>query len=632
MKSVTHFGCIVIAFIITLSFCSLTGCSGGSGQPTQNFQAQVVMGPIIGADVFVYRTKDRVDSIETGLEVDPIAIGKTRDDDSLDNAGWFEVEIPLKHLEEPLYVVVSGGYDIDADDNGVEDEEYTYNTINFEFLVPSAHNFANLRLTTKFNPLLLHASQYAIGNLFDQGEISNEEIIKVLRSVAKAFLIGEDRDGDGNVDDLDGDGLPDDINSDGHVDWKDIVTFNPTDGEHRAKCRMPWEYLLAQLERQRNGYTADLQLSYVKYFTFDPHVVIDMAKSGIMHPLDYNNDGEWNDEEDFYDFFQLIFSTSLHDYTLSDLVAGQGMIGGNVLFPESVDLFYGYFDYDADTTECNYEQNNTTGNLPLTLNCIEFVDDIALLDNSLSVDVGGFIYDPPYAPEGVYNVNYTTGDPGDRKSHEESFYIYEITEKTYVYVIPQVFIDEQKRIDYITLRFEDVYGNVLNDPPILGCNIWMNPTWSTSEEANKLLRGNGYYNSDLNLYNTPLKYLDITQPIFPQNNGNKIFVEDVVPIYIGITTGDGVSRSFGFGWDGNYLPQIETLEINGTTVSATYISSSETDKPVDRIRYRFDNTDWVEVAGATINLEKPAGATTFYVTATDDSGFYSYPPKELSVE
>jgi len=610
----------------------LLGCGGGSSQPTQKFRAQVVMGPIIGADVFVYSTKDRVDSMETGQEIDPIAIGSTRYDDLLENAGWFEIEIPLDHLEEPLYVVVSGGVDIDADDNGVEDEKYTENTINFEFLVPSAHNFANLKLTTKFNPLLLYASQYAIDNLFDQGEISNEEIIKVLRSVAKAFLIGEDKDGDGNVDDLDGDGLPDDINSDGHVDWKDIVTFNPTDGEHRAKCRMPWEYLLAQLERQRNGYNADLQLSYVKYFSFDPHVVVDMANSGVMYPLDYDLDDEWNDEEDFYDFFQLIFSTSLNDYTLGDLVAGQGMIGGNVVFPESVDLFYGYFDYNAGTNECDYEQKNTTGNLPLTLNCIGFNEDILVLNNGLSVDVGGFIYDPASAPEGVYNVNYTTGDPGNRQSHVESFYIYEIDEKTYVYVIPQVFIDEQKRIDHIILRFEDVYGNVLNDPPILGCGIWMNPTWSTSEEANRLLRGNGYYSSDLNLYNTTVKYLDITQPIYPRNNGNKIFVEDVVPIYIGITTGDGVSRAFGFGWDVNYLPQLEILEKNGTTVSATYISSAETDKPVDWIRYRFDNTEWVEVAGETVNVEIPAGASTFYVTATDDSDFYSYPPKELSVE
>jgi len=77
---------------------------------------------------------------------------------------------------------------------------------------------------------------------------------------------------------------------------------------------------------------------------------------------------------------------------------------------------------------------------------------------------------------------------------------------------------------------------------------------------------------------------------------------------------------------------LDTLETNGSSVSATYISSAKTDKPVDRIRYRFDNTDWFEVAGATVNPEIPTGASTFYITATDDSGFYRYPPKELSVE
>ena len=631
MKYAIQYGPTFTRLMIALGLLGLVGCSGGSDQSTQTFRAQVVMGPIIEANVKVFLPKDMISSNKTGEQAIPIAIGSTKDAEQLDDAGEFVIDIPTDHLEEPLYIRVSGGYDIDIDDDGQRDLDPTFNPIEFNFIIPSAHDLSNLKLTTKFNPLLLLASQYAIDTLYEQDEISKEEVKNVLKCVAKAFLIGEDKDGDGIVDDLDGDNLPDDINSDGIIDWKDIIIFNPTSAEDRDKCRMPWEHLLTQIERQRNGYTADLQLEYTKYYAFDPHVITSYENGSVMYPIDYDEDGEWKTEQDFYDFFDLIFSTNLNEYKLRDLVEGQGLIGGNVEFPEQIDLFYGYFGYTEGTNECEYQQNNATGNLPLCIACLD--DSDSYLDNSgISAYVGSFIYDPERAPEGVYSVTYTVENDENIQTHKDSFYIHEISEQTYVYVIPQVFIDDQKRIDHITLRFEDANGNELKDPPILQCGIWMNPIWGDSEMANRLIRGDGYYDTSVNLYNQSIKYLDITQPIYPLNNGNKIFVEDVVPIYIGIRTGDGVERHFGFGIDGDYLPQLETLETNGSSMSVTYISSAKTNKPVDRIRYRFDNTDWYEEAGASVNPVIPDEASTFYVTATDDSGFYRYPPEELSVE
>lgn len=624
-----QFRYLLIGLIAAAGTIVFSGCGGGGSGQSTKFKAQVVMGPIIGANVSVYRADDQFDT-STTQPATPIAVGLTRDGTPLANAGGFEVSIPLENLEEPLYIVVSGGVDIDVDDDGVRDEEYTENTIRFEFMVPSANDLANLRLTTKFNPLLLLASGYAIGNLYDEGEVSNEGIKMVLRSVAKAFLTGEDQDGDGLVDDLDGDGFPDDINSDGHIDWQDIVTFNPTNEEHKAKCRMPWEFLLAELDRQRNGYNSTLRLQYIKYFAFDPHVIANTAAGGSMHPIDHDNDGSWIDEEDPYDFFQLVYSTTLNNYTLQDLVDGQGMIGGDVSFPEPLDLFYGYYEFGNGNSECDYIQKTAAGHLPLALNCIEVADDAAtLLNQSLGVDVGGFVYEPARAPEGIYNVTYKTGDG---QNHQESFYIHEISEDSYVHAIPQVYLDDQKRIEHITLRFEDVYGNELIDPPVLQCVVWMNPNWSSPEEANQLLRGAGYYAPGLNLYNSQVDYLGLTKPIYPTNNGHKIYIEDVNPIYIGILTGDGVQRSFGFYLDQTYLPQIETLELAGGNVTASYVSSSETGKPVESITYRFDNTDWSEVAGNSVTTEVPPGAGVFYVTATDDSNFYAYPPDTLQID
>ncbi len=49
------------------------------------------------------------------------------------------------------------------------------------------------------------------------------------------------------------------------------------------------------------------------------------------------------------------------------------------------------------------------------------------------------------------------------------------------------------------------------------------------------------------------------------------------------------------------------------------------------IRYKFDNTDWAEVAGDTLTVDIPNGATTLYVTAKDEAEFYMYAPYELDL-
>ena len=71
-------------------------------------------------------------SVAAGLQ------GKTTAGDSLSEAGGFEVSIYTEYLQQPLLIRSTGGFDIDADDNGIEDEEPTANDIEFDFIVPSA--------------------------------------------------------------------------------------------------------------------------------------------------------------------------------------------------------------------------------------------------------------------------------------------------------------------------------------------------------------------------------------------------------------------------------------------------------------------------------------------------------------
>ena len=172
--------------VIALGLMTIVGTGGGGGAGDTDtssagggvIQLNVVMGPIVGANVFVYPLDNR------DLE---IASGVTEDSEDITEAGHVSLEIPPEYSETPLLLLVIGGVDIDADDDGVRDTEPTNNDITLEFAFPTPDDLEDLQIVA--NPLLLFASSYVLRDLWGDETITDpEEIRIIMRRVAKALI------------------------------------------------------------------------------------------------------------------------------------------------------------------------------------------------------------------------------------------------------------------------------------------------------------------------------------------------------------------------------------------------------------------------------------------------------------
>jgi hypothetical protein len=409
----------------------------------------VVLGPIVGAHVTIMALDDRNQVI---------AEGQTRDDDQLFASGGISVVIPKEYEDTPLYVRISGGIDIDADDDGIRDQEPTVNNTDLEFVVPNAEALNNLQMNTVFNPLLLFASQYVLENIYQGYEVTVENVTTVLRRVARALIV-------------------EDVDGDGQIGWEDIVCFHPLVDQH--KSRIPWEYVINSIERNRADYYAGLELHYAKSYYLDP------GTEGRPQPYDWDGSGTWKDDPllDYHDAsFVIQFRTNKNGYTIQDFIDGQEgeLRGGSVAFPDNalVSYYYGYPCGDDGF----YGEEHGVSSVPLDTRC-------AQVDGSLSVQVGGNMVSPENAPTGAYQVNYRTGD---NQEHQEVLYVFENSENADFFVIPELTIDAHGRIEKFKLRFEDAEGTILDDPPFLSGSFNFQ-LWGTISQVNQQVRGDGFY-------------------------------------------------------------------------------------------------------------------------------------------
>lgn len=585
---------LIVLMIIILFLINACGSSGGSGNSDSAddsfgaLHANVVMGPVVGATVRLAPLEDRNNFFTTGT---------TEDADDLNAAGGIVIDaIPEAYLDTPLFVHVSGGTDIDADDDGVRDPETTENGIVLEFAIPTATDLSGLTLNTVFNPLLLFASDYVFQNIDSGYEPSVENVKIVLRRVARAILSA-------------------DIDGDGAINWQDIICFHPL--EDQSKCRIPWDYIVDRIERSRQAYYASLDLHYTRAYKFDP---------GTLAPIDHNGNGTWKD--DLFDekdkSFCLDFITNKNGYTSQDLYEAQGgNRGGAVQFPEDKIVSY-YYDYPWDGGAIFGEEHDTNI-VPLDLRG-------SIGEGWIRAQAGGNVIDPDNAPVGEYKVTYAA----DGLEHVETLYVFENSDQTLFYAIPEISLDENGFIDTLKLRFEDIEGNLIEDPPFLS-GVCQFQAWDVISTVNTLLRGSGFYtdpygrsneNEECYLYDAPINLADPTATYSPRNNGHKIYFEDLTGINLWFYCGDGVTRAQPFSPHFGYYPYFTTFEIADNIISAGYTPSPETDREVVATKYRFDNTAWTETTGASIKIEIPDGATKVYITAKDTSGFYRYPPDE----
>ena len=585
--------------VIAFGLMTIVGTGGGGGGGSRTIiQLNVVMGPIVGANVFVYPLDNR------NLE---IASGITEDSEDINEAGHVSLEIPPEYSETPLLLRVIGGVDIDTDDDGVRDAEPTDNDITLEVAVPTAAELEGMRVVA--NPLLLYASGYVLSNFQGESNIPEgyepatdpEAVRNVLRRVAKA-LLKEDIDGDGTID------------------WQDIVSFHPlTD---KDKSRIPWDYVLDEIERSRQEYYSSLTLWYARSFHRDP---------GTLAPFDWDGDGDWKDDlrDEHESSFTLQFYTNKNGYTVQDLLDGQGNRGGSVTFPEgsTVSYFWGYpcnGDYGISGSEEDVNE------VPLDIRCNPNTE------GNLNAQVGGNITSPQCAPVGEYVINYRTGDDNE---HQEKLYVFENSAESFFYAIPEIEVDDEGFIEKLNLRFEDKDGYILEDPPILAA--WLHfQLWATVDKVNEIVREEGYYtgvfgqpdNIDEFVYRGFVSLVTPTAPLYPTNNSHKIYYEDLIGITLCFIGGDGVFRAYAFDHNTSELyPQLEEWYFDGEKVTVKFTPSTETGRDVVSIRYKFDSGEWMEEAGATLTLAVPGGASKFYVTAKDTAGFYRYPPHELNL-
>jgi len=578
----------------TLIFMSCGGSGSGSGS-TVTFN--VVMGPIVDA-YFTISTLEDPDTI--------LREGTTQDAQDLTEAGSISI-IEISEISDlPLLVTVTGGYDVDANDDGIRDDTPTPNETALQFVLPSPSDLETLRVVA--NPLLLFATEAVFqaidsaANPFGDSNLSPdydpaadpESVRTVLRRVARAIIA-------------------DDVDGDGQIDWQDIVTFHPL--ADQGKSRIPWEHVVAIIERRFQDYEARLDLHYATTTYMD---------RGTLMPYDWDDSGDWRDdvvhEEDRS--FVLQFSTNKNDYTAKDLYDAQGERGGRVVFPGDSLVSY-YYGYPCEGQSPSGQENGVN-EVPLDLRC-NHADD-----SNLSAQAGGNVTDPVNAPVGDYLVEYTTSDG---ETHQENIYVFENSEQSFFHPVPELTVDDQGRITSFSIRFEDDAGNLLEDPPILWGAVHFQ-MWADVNTVSRVSRVEGYYTDPLGnpssidsySYQAVINIIDPTAAFYPTSNGNLIYLEDLVSVNFWCDGGDGVTRANPYALMGpELLPAMIGFSTAGDQLDVVFTPSAETGRGVTAVKYKFDDSAWVEVAGASLNVSIPGGTVKVWLSARDTSGYYTRP-------
>jgi hypothetical protein len=66
--------------------------------------------------------------------------------------------------------------------------------------------------------------------------------------------------------------IKEDVDGDGTIGWQDIVSFHPLTDQ--SKSRMPWGYVVEDIDRKMQGYDADLDVRYGKWYDLeDPPIL-----------------------------------------------------------------------------------------------------------------------------------------------------------------------------------------------------------------------------------------------------------------------------------------------------------------------------------------------------------------------
>jgi hypothetical protein len=589
-----------MAMILASGGCGDSGTAPGTTSPESvRLDVAAVLGPLVGASVSV--------SALSSPDVE-LAAGLTTDAAILEEAGRVSLEIAKKHADEPLLIRVTGGVNVDADDDGVRDATPTPNGAQLEFVLASARELTGLWVN--MNPLLLIASRYVRDNAWTRSTIgagyrspdTGRGILELQNRIARALVNG-------------------DVNADGTIDWRDLLAFHPL--SDKAKSNMPWEAVLNELKRTQDNYFATAVLQYNRWFIINPNNLISVpllatvSAAGLIPAETLPSR---------LDHVKLIFITNKSNYRIRDALwrqedpgygphsAGYAATHGNFVF----------LQVGPKIWRCYKWETQEASTLPLNLpDCYVGLES----EDPLKMTVGGEILSPPAMPSGNINIRYSTTDG---RTHDEALFVYENSPETRFDVMPRIELDSAGAISRITLDFSRNGRPAGNEIPAVWAEVSMVCT--------SAFRGEGHYSllGERDIFTTfpeglcfrqPIDLLAPTEPIVPSSNERKILFEDVVEIRFSFQTGDGVQRLYRFDpKDERYYPGMRT-RWDESTGRLTFYPWPGNTEPVTGFIYKwFDGVtalgDWKEVSGDAATVTPPPSATNVAYTAKGRANFY----------
>ena len=199
---------LLVIFIYLVVFFTFSGCDGGSTNKSSHGNPQVpvvtgqaLLGPLTNAAVDVYRYDDLQHPLHSTM---------TSHSNDIFEAGLFDIPEELLKGQMLYVVVISGGMDIDADDDGYIDVTPTENQGKLHLAATGSQLKSGEFKANVLTDIVYQKISYLL-----LAQYPMETIIEEMDIFARS-LISED------------------LNGDGKRDIKDLLVWNPLEGKHQV--------------------------------------------------------------------------------------------------------------------------------------------------------------------------------------------------------------------------------------------------------------------------------------------------------------------------------------------------------------------------------------------------------------
>jgi hypothetical protein len=196
------------ALIVATLSVLISGCGGGGGGSSSNqpapldpviYEGQALLGPVVGASVTVY---------PLGAYSTPVCTVITSEGNTLDTAGIIRIEDSCIDSDTLYILAISGGNDIDANDDGVIDDSPTPVMGTFHAVMSDEQIREGNWNVNAISEIAYQQVQYLLDSAADQTQVQ-----EALSQAARQLL-------------------NDDINNDNAVNYRDLNRWSPREHMH----------------------------------------------------------------------------------------------------------------------------------------------------------------------------------------------------------------------------------------------------------------------------------------------------------------------------------------------------------------------------------------------------------------